>query len=204
MDIVQGVDLAISEKQTADYTAIATVGYSPSLEKIYVINFWRGQVSFPEQLKAIKEQASIYRPKAVVIETNVYQKVLATQLQTSTMLPIMGKVTVKDKIQRILGNLSPHFESKKLVVRRDMHDFLSEYLEFPDGSHDDMLDALEFAVSYIADSNWNKMAQYSGSGAAFGRPKGTMTLQPKDKDRFLGTSDWWLGKERPGKKEDKT
>jgi len=197
MEIVQGVDLAVSEKETADYTAIVTVGYSPSLQKIFLLNIWRKQVSFPEQIKAIKEQAATYQPKAIVIETNVYQKVLAIQLQTTTFLPIMGKVTVKDKVQRIIGNLSPHFESKRLVVRRDMGDFLSEYLEFPDGTHDDMLDALEFAVTYIADSAWNKIAQYSGSGAVFGRPKGAISLLGKEKDRFLGGPDWWLGREAP-------
>jgi predicted phage terminase large subunit-like protein len=203
LEIVQGIDLAISEKETADYTAIATVGYSPTLQKIYLLNLWRGQVDFPSQIKAIKDQAATYHPSAIVIETNVYQKVLATQLQTTTMLPIMGTVTVKDKIQRILGNLSPHFESKKLVIRRDMHEFISEYLEFPDGTHDDMLDALEFAVSYIANSAWNKLAQYQGSGAAFGKPKGLTELPRKDKDRFLGGSDWWLGKDKPGKKDEK-
>jgi predicted phage terminase large subunit-like protein len=195
--VVQGIDLAVSEKETADYTAIATIGYSPSLQKIWVMDIWRGQVDFPTQLRMIRQKAVDYRPSAIVIETNVYQKVLATQLQASTMLPIMGIVTVKDKIQRILGNLSPHFESKKLLVRRDMHEFISEYLEFPDSAHDDMLDALEFAVNYVANSAWNKMAIYSGSGATFGRPKGAISLLRKDKDRFLGGPDWWLGREAP-------
>ncbi len=203
LEIVQGIDLAISEKETADYTAIVTVGYSPAVQKIYVLDIWRGQVDFPTQIKTIVSKAADYHPKAIVIETNVYQKVLATQLQASTLLPIMGKVTVRDKVQRILGSLSPHFESKHLVVRRDMADFISEYLEFPDSTHDDMLDALEFAVSYIADSVWNKLAQWQGSGATFGKPKGLTDLPGKDKDRFLGGSDWWLGKDKPGKKDEK-
>jgi len=202
MEIVQGIDLAISEKETADYTAIATVGYSPSLQKIYVLNLWRDQVDFPAQLKAIKAQAETYRPSAIVIETNVYQKVLATNLQQTTMLPIMGRVTVKDKVQRVMGTLSPYFENKKLVVRRDFYEFISEYLEFPDGSHDDMLDALEFAVGYIVESRWNEMAKYTGSGAQFGKPQGSIASKRKDPDRVLGGA-WWLGGEKPGKKEPK-
>lgn len=201
--IVQGVDLAISEKETADYTAIATIGYSPSQKTIYLINLWRGQVDFPAQLKAIKDQAERYHPSAIVIEVNVYQKVLATALQNTTMLPIIGQLTVKDKIQRIMGNLSPLFESKRLVVRRDFYEFISEYLEFPDSAHDDMLDALEFACTYISNREWNQMAQYHGSGATFGKPKGLTELPRKDKDRFLGGSDWWLGKDKPGKKDEK-
>ena len=42
--------------------------------------------------------------------------------------------------------LSPHFENGRIRLRRDMRALEAEYLAFPKGAHDDLLDALEKAV----------------------------------------------------------
>lgn len=158
LEIVQGVDVALSEKETADYTAIATVGYSPSLKTIFLLDMWRGHVDFPSQIQMILQQAQIWKPTRIIVEINAYQKALY-QVLRETMLPIITRQTVKDKVMRILA-MSPYFESKKLLVRRSQEDFISEYLQFPDAEHDDMLDALEFAVTDIVARRWAGSLEY--------------------------------------------
>jgi len=70
LEIVQGVDLAISERETADYTAIVTVGYSATAKTIFVLDCYRAHLSFPEQVKALIRQAQTFNPSRIIVEVN--------------------------------------------------------------------------------------------------------------------------------------
>jgi len=66
------------------------------------------------------------------------------------MLPVIPRETLKDKVTRLLA-ISPYFETKRVLVRRETYDWINEYLQFPDAPHDDLLDATEMAVRDIID-----------------------------------------------------
>ncbi len=170
LELVAGIDLAFSEKTSADYTAIATVGYSPTTRTMYLVNVDRQQIGLPEQLDFIVQHHATWKESRVLIESNALQGLLVVRpLIKDTMLPIIARQSVKDKVTRVLA-ITPYFETKKLMVRRDMHDFISEYVQFPDGEHDDMLDALELAVSDIVARHIARPGGYT-TGVSFGKPK---------------------------------
>jgi predicted phage terminase large subunit-like protein len=167
LEIVQGVDPAFSETTSADYLAIATVGYSPSLKTMYLLDIKRFQADFPTQLDNIEKEYAIWKPSRIIVESNAFGNMLIIRpLIKSTLLPIIPRKTVKDKVTRML-RIAPYFESKRLQIRRVQQDFISEYVEFPDSAHDDQLDALELAVSDIIGRHLSGAAGGSTGGGTF-------------------------------------
>jgi predicted phage terminase large subunit-like protein len=63
-------------------------------------------------------------------------------------LPVVEVKQAKNKALRI-EELGPYFENGKIRVSPDDNDFLLEYLQFPKGRHDDILDAVHIAFSLI-------------------------------------------------------
>ncbi len=162
LEIVQGVDPAYRVKETADYTAIVTVGYSKTNKTCYVLDTFRAHLSFPEQLKIIRDLAEKWVPSRIIVEINAYQQTLYQALQNS-MLPVLPRENLKDKVTRIMA-VSPYFETKRVLVRREMHDWIGEYLQFPDAPHDDLLDATEMAVRDIVDRYMFETGIQAGGG----------------------------------------
>jgi len=149
LQIVQGIDLAISERKEADFFVICTIGRDEN-NNIFVLSFFKAKLDFPSQLKAIETNYSAFHPQKIAIESNAYQRALTQWLRVGTNLPIVEVKTVKDKVSRMLA-LSPHFENGRIKIRKDMQDFIAEFIQFPKGPHDDMLDALAFAVDTLPD-----------------------------------------------------
>lgn len=137
--IVQGWDLAISERTTADFTAGVTVGAKAG--RWYILDVFRGRVSFPMALAAIRDMADRWRPESIAIESNAYQMAVVQQLRMETGLPIIPQRATRDKVTRLMG-LGVDFENGRFVLRRGLNDFVREFVDFPDGTHDDQLDAL--------------------------------------------------------------
>ena len=145
-DVRMGVDPAISKATTADDSGICIMVKDRQTGRMFQAKSWGGKVDFPELIELVKKEASVWHPEKIVIEENAYQASLVQQLQRSTNLPVVGYKTSKDKITRMLS-LTPFFESGKLLVHENQAQFIQEYLQFPKGAHDDLLDAMFFAVA---------------------------------------------------------
>ncbi|HIH44226.1 MAG TPA: phage terminase large subunit [Candidatus Methanoperedenaceae archaeon] len=143
--IYQGCDLAISEKETADYFVLMTIGADLN-GNIYVLDIYRERLSFKAQQEIVRLKAQQWQPVAIGIEINQYQKALAQELIRTTSLPIKELQTVKDKVARAQRR-SALFENKKVYLRRDMTTLVDELCLFPDAAHDDLFDAFDFAVT---------------------------------------------------------
>jgi predicted phage terminase large subunit-like protein len=145
LKIYQGCDLAISEKETADYFVLMTIGQDTN-GNIYVLDLFRDRLSFRAQQEIIRLKSEQWRPVSIGIEINQYQKALAQELIRTTSLPIKELQTVKDKVARAQRR-SALFENKKVFIRKDMTVLVDELCLFPDASHDDTFDAFDFAVT---------------------------------------------------------
>lgn len=147
LDIYQAWDLAISTKETADYTVCTTIGVSKE-KQIYVLDWHRDRIDFPTQLQMVKKLAHKWDPLQIAIESNAYQQALPQQLKYTSMLPIKEVKRTKDKVTRISSKFI-HFENGKVLLPKDhfeMDNFLNEYTYFPQSKHDDMLDSMELAL----------------------------------------------------------
>jgi predicted phage terminase large subunit-like protein len=144
LDIVLGVDLAISEKTDADYTAACVLGRAPD-GIIYVLAVERMRGSFGEQQIFIKHLAERWKPRLVAVEQVAYQAVMIQQLQATTKLAVRGFKTTKDKITRF-APLEARFEHGQVLLSRDLPGYFeSELLEFPVSEHDDCVDSMSIA-----------------------------------------------------------
>ena len=141
------VDPAISQQDTADFTAYVIV-------KIDYQGFWyveravRQRINATDTIKLIFDINEEFKPMAIGVETVAYQKALLhflneEMLRRGTVLPVTGvqrgpNVT---KERRILS-LVPRYEWGRISHRKGLDDLEDEMLKFPRSAYDDLLDAL--------------------------------------------------------------
>lgn len=146
--IAMGVDLAISSKDSADYTAIVVMARD-EFGKLYVLDAIRERVDFPGALRLIRNVADRWQPKAILIEQVAFQAIVVQELLRQTTLPIKGVVPDKDKVTRAQP-LALRYEQGLVWHRRDLPTwFEDELLAFPQGMHDDAVDALVYAYQGV-------------------------------------------------------
>ena len=86
------------------------------------------------------------------VETVAYQKSLAQELRRLSLLPIININTSKDKVTRAMRR-SANFENHKVYFREGMDDLEECLLLFPEVEHDDLFDALDFAMTMADGGN---------------------------------------------------
>lgn len=156
MTIYQAWDLAIAETLGGDYTVCITAGVTDDF-KIYVLDIYRDQISFPKQVKKVIELQNEWNPTLIGIESNIYQKALPQMLDTLAFLPIEQVQNTANKEIRIKTS-SVHYEQKRVHFREDLKitdEFEREYIQFPKSPHDDMLDAMDILFGLVRGSTVN-------------------------------------------------
>jgi len=147
LNIYQAWDLAISTKETADYTVCTTIGVLDETN-IYVLDWYRDRILFPTQMKMVEKLADDWDPLQIGIESNAYQSALAQNLKETSMLPVKEINQTKDKETRIISGFIYFDQGKILLPEKhpELENFINEYVYFPKGKHDDMLDSMESAL----------------------------------------------------------
>jgi predicted phage terminase large subunit-like protein len=145
LKIGMGVDLAISKSDTADYTAIAVVGYDKDSARRYVLDMWRGKVGFHEVVQGVQSLAAKWNPSRINIEAVQYQVAVVQELLRKTSLPVKAVKPDRDKVTRFHALLARYEQLLVTHVRGLEPSFEQELLSFPEGNHDDMVDALVYA-----------------------------------------------------------
>lgn len=150
MDNYGYIDLAISEKETADYTAIVTIGRHKVTGKLYVIEPVRMRGSVTEQLDLVYRLHKQYNYKAFGVESVAYQRAFAQLVRersasSGIYVPVIEVELDKDKIRRAI-EITPHIENGNILFNAGYQEFMAECLQFPKAKHDDMVDAFVGAV----------------------------------------------------------
>lgn len=152
--LVQAVDPAVGQKQTSDYCAIATGAYDHKEKTLYVLGVKRGRWSFHEQIRQIQNEYHRYsrgekkKVAKVGIENNSAFDFIREHLRKKTRLPVVGIRAVRDKTARA-QEFSAQVENGRVRFPRHMlgSELIEEFLFFPDGEHDDMVDACVHLLS---------------------------------------------------------
>jgi predicted phage terminase large subunit-like protein len=142
-----GVDPALGLKQSADYTAIATIGLHDN--RFYLVDLVRGHWSYVKTREMIKRTWGMYTPLVMGLESNFYQRALSQDLIDSTTLPIREIKHIRDKQERIMSTVGVYAEQGKFFIKQNLplkDALLAEWLDFPNGVHDDCLDAIATAL----------------------------------------------------------
>lgn len=159
--IYSGVDVAISERTSADYTAIVSVAVYVVDEqiKIFVLpNPVNERLTFPkttERIKLIYETIhEDERRNKIYVEDVGYQRALIQHLETEG-IPIEGVgVGGADKRSRI-ALTSPHIESGKVLFpMKGCEDLITQLVDFGAEKHDDLADAFSMVVNKTATTKY--------------------------------------------------
>jgi len=143
--IVIGVDLAISEKQTADYTALCIVGKTEK-GNIYVLDYINQRLSFNSQITLIENLVAKWEPNEVVIEQIAYQAAMVDELRRRGGLKIIPVTPTRDKVARAYM-VSGLVESNLVHFKQKGQADVTENLTiFPSGNHDDITDAFVYGL----------------------------------------------------------
>lgn len=150
------IDPAISLEKQADYTAMMTVGLD-RYNNMYVLDIVRERLTPAGIISAIFAQYERWHPKAIGLEEIAFQRALRYSLQKEmeTRKRFLNIIELKpharSKDQRIKG-LQPLYANGKVLHNKDLvyNIYLEdELLRFPKGKHDDMIDALSYALDLV-------------------------------------------------------
>lgn len=154
LEIIAGVDPAISEKETADYFAMYVYGFDKESGKEYMLDMIRERIGdINTQVKSVCDLVERWRISRLGIESIAYQSGLSNlvkqelQRRNAYYCKTVAIKTDKDKVRRARIH-SQAFESNFVYLRSDNthYDIVrSEIEEFPMGQHDDAFDALMLA-----------------------------------------------------------
>lgn len=164
MTLYQGVDPAISEKESADDFVIFTIGITEKNHKIILLDCFDGHLEFTEQPTKIISKYQEWLPGRVGIEVNAYQKALAQQTVKDAVIPVKRLHHSGDKYTRLM-TMTPYFENGQVFCRQALDDEMAwtdstrlphirihqKFRKFyeqavtygPKAAHDDILDALQ-------------------------------------------------------------
>lgn len=162
-----GLDLAISEEELADDTALLTldrvrIGNGEIRPGDYIVrNIWRGKFTPNQVREEVKRHWAVVRPVGIRVETVGYQEAMKRDLEESGV-PVTGYHTGGEKRDSAIGvnSLAILAEQGKLVIPYDVADprtvrlcsqLVNEMRAYPEGHTGDSLMAMWFALSEIRD-----------------------------------------------------
>ena len=144
------VDLAVSTKDTADYTVICTATITKDPD-IFVEDVIRDRIEAPNLIPILQSVYNKYQPSFIGIEKTGYQLAMV-QLARREGLPVKELRADKDKVARAYP-LSAKMEAGKIYFPRQKVWYANlerELLQFPASEHDDQVDALAYIVTQVA------------------------------------------------------
>ena len=146
-----GVDAASSLSSTADFFVICTIGVDFDGNK-YVLDIFRNRISPAEQPDVIIQTYKKFRPRRMKIETVGYQEALRTSVRElmkkdNLYIPGLEKgVKPRNRKSERLLSLVPMFAKKQFYWRPEDMAGQQEFLSYPRGKHDDIMDACWMAL----------------------------------------------------------
>ena len=157
VNIYMGIDPASTTTSYSDYSVIMVIGVTADYD-YYVIEYWRNRVLPMECADKIFEIVKRYDPiRRINIETIAYQEMLRDYVMKRSkreglFLPGIEK-GIKNygnqkKKDRLFEGLQPMFKAGAVHLKKDMHDFIGELIDFPKGSHDDTIDAFWLSTQF--------------------------------------------------------
>lgn len=143
---LMAVDLAISLDKRADYSVIMVADLAKTGELI-LVHALRDRIGGTKIVPTLQAMAEAYRPAYILIEDVAFQRMVLDQARQEG-LAIRGVRPDCDKESRTLP-LQIRFEAGQVWFPKDapwLPVVESELIEFPNGRHDDTVDA----IAYIA------------------------------------------------------
>lgn len=141
------VDLAISEKESADYTVIMVCGVD-AIGNIYVLEYLRDRYTPIETMEWIFKMVDKWQPYKVGIEGVAYQKALQwfiqEEMRRRNKYFIIEELKADTDKQRRIRGLQPRYALGTVYHKAHHTELEEELLLFPKSPFDDISDALAY------------------------------------------------------------
>jgi predicted phage terminase large subunit-like protein len=147
--IIQSWDTAFKKGAENDYSVCHTWGVSDN--GFYLLDRWKEKVEFPTLKRTVVSLANKWHPRAILIEDKASGQSLIQELKTNTTLPVLAIPVDSDKVTRAHA-VTPSVEAGNCYLPEDapwLQDFIDEFATFPNGSHDDEVDATTQFLNYV-------------------------------------------------------
>ncbi|MMZ45479.1 Terminase-like family protein [compost metagenome] len=151
-DIYLGIDFAMG-KTRGDYSAVVTIARHKQSGTKYVVDAYGERVKPDEFMRVIVEKTLRYQPTAIAAEAQAAQEFFVQKLKEALRAAgYPAQTRVKEIHQRSRKDLRieallPDIESGAIQFSRKHALLLEQFELYGSGSHDDLPDALEMAVS---------------------------------------------------------
>jgi hypothetical protein len=160
-----GIDPTWSGKRQADQFSCVVGAVNPENRRGYIVDAAHAQLSPTDAMTMVQNMADFWRPTLINFEENAAQIFLKEQYIQNTSLPVNGVRAVGPKEERFKA-MSVHFTSGRfalaayrgsdgeLHVLPELEGLVYEWVTFPNGETDDILDGLEkmlLAAAYGAE-----------------------------------------------------
>lgn len=158
---ITGIDLAIGQKDTNDYTAMVSAHvyrYNKDL-RIYILpNPICERMDFPATLECAKTLSKMLgngTPTKLVIEDVAYQKSIIQALQEEYYPAVGFNVVGQDKRMRLTLTTSRIQSGQILFPKQGAEGLIQNLVGFGIEKHDDLADAFAILILSIADEDMN-------------------------------------------------
>ncbi|NBT50557.1 MAG: hypothetical protein EBT12_03195 [Marivivens sp.] len=152
--LVIGVDTAFKKTETADYSVAVVAGLDRNGD-IYIVDIIRGKYDFPELKQRLIRLNNQWRGRglrAMYIEDKASGQSLIQELKRESGMSIIPYKVVHDKVSRANAVL-PLIEGGRVYLPPQaqwLDAFIDEAVTFPNGNHDDQVDAMVIAVDVLS------------------------------------------------------
>jgi predicted phage terminase large subunit-like protein len=154
VSLIIACDTAFKKTETADYSVAATLGLDRNGD-IYVIDVLRGKYDFPELKQRLIRLNNRWRGRglrAMYIEDKASGQSLIQELKRESGMSVIPYKVVNDKVARVNAIL-PLIEGGRVFIPEaaDWLDaFIDESVSFPNGNHDDQVDAITMGIDVLS------------------------------------------------------
>ncbi len=156
--VLLAVDPAVSQRGTADASALVTLGRTCD-GRVYCLEAIGRRVAAPELVELIDDADRRWKPDVILFETNSAFKGIKDLMTRHARFGSKVKEIVhsRDKHARV-NSFGVRVENGAFLLRGEggrvhpsQQALLDEMLAFPLGKHDDLLDAAAFGTAYLLD-----------------------------------------------------
>ena len=152
--LIIGVDTAFKKTETADYSVAVTAGIDRNGD-IYIVDIMRGKYDFPELKQRLIRLNNRWRGKglrAMYIEDKASGQSILQELKRESGMSVIPYKVVNDKVARVNAIL-PLIEGGRVFLPQTspwLDSFVDETVTFPNGNHDDQVDALSITLDVLS------------------------------------------------------
>jgi predicted phage terminase large subunit-like protein len=151
-EIIQSWDTAIKAGQGHDASACATFHRKDGIH--HLIDMLVVRLEYPALKRRIIAHAEQFQPEVILMEDKASGQSLIQDLRLETYWPILAIQPKGDKIARV-ARISPMIEAGKVSLPHHapwLADFEQEISAFPNGAHDDQMDAMSQYLNWVRDT----------------------------------------------------